>query len=391
MIETRVAPVAVASAGPIRAEVTTLAPGSTDSLRRAWQRLFHSPGFEPSTSFEWTSALLRYHIERDDRLLLVQLRRGDEIVGAVPLIARATAVLGQLLDTIEPVWERYNTHSDLLLRSDRAAADAFLNALFDLDLRWDRFRMSKLLEESTLTAHLEAAAIDRGCVYNLRRGTPSYFLALPDSFDGYLRQRSGKFRNFLKRLDRRIRARGEPRVHEIGRYTSFDEAYDDLLDIERVSWKQEHGTAISAVARQNRFYRDMCAGAFAAGRLHLHFLTIDDKPVAYDLGLVWDGCYYYLKTSYDAAFRDVHPATFLRARLVENLIARGVKRFDFPGLPYEWERQWTSDARWHKVFSLYRDTARGRLLASIERLRHPVRAATTIEHVDPEVQHPRRT
>lgn len=379
----------VAGAASIRADVTTFAPGDEGALREAWQHLFRAPGFEPSTSFEWTTALLRYHVERDDRVLVMRLLRGRETVGVVPLIARTTAVLGQRLATIEPLWERYNTHSDLLLRDDAAAVDAFVAALFDLDVRWDRFRMSKLLEESALAARLEACIDDRGCVHVVRRGTPSYYLPLPASYDAYLQQRSGKFRNFLKRLDRRIRARGTPRVREIDGTSAFDDAYAELLGIEKASWKQDHGTSIAAVARQNRFYRDMCSGAFEAGRLHLHFLTIDETLVAYDLGLIWDGCYYYLKTSYDAAYRDVHPATFLRAHLVEALIARGVRRFDFPGLPYEWERQWTDDVRWHKVFSLYRDTAKGRLLASIERLRHPPRAST-VEHVDPEVQHPRR-
>jgi CelD/BcsL family acetyltransferase involved in cellulose biosynthesis len=155
-----------------------------------------------------------------------------------------------------------------------------------------------------------------------------------------------------------------------------------VLEIERSSWKHEHGTAITAVSHQTGFYRDLCLGARAAGRLHLQWLTLDGKPAAYNLGYVRNGSYHYLKTSYDAKLRQLSPATYLRARLIAGLIDRGVRHFDFPGEPYEWEAQWTDSIRWRKVITMYRQTLRGRTLMLLERLRHPRQPERTVRHVD---------
>ena len=58
----------------------------------------------------------------------------------------------------------------------------------------------------------------------------------------------------------------------------------------------------------------------ASGRLHLQWLTVGGREVAYNVGYLRDGQYHYLKTSYDAAFRAMSPSTYLRARLIEDLI-----------------------------------------------------------------------
>jgi hypothetical protein len=47
-----------------------------------------------------------------------------------------------------------------------------------------------------------------------------------------------------------------------------------------------------------------------------------------------------------------------------------MKIFDFPGEPYEWEKQWTQELRWHRSLLLYNSTKRARLFAFLERLRN---------------------
>ena len=77
------------------------------------------------------------------------------------------------------------------------------------------------------------------------------------------------------------------------------------------------------------------------------------------------------------------PATVLRARLIESLIARGIARLDFPGEPYEWESQWTNQVRRRVVLSVYPSTIRGRLLALVDRIRRRGAAGAGVAHVDP--------
>ena len=161
---------------------------------------------------------------------------------------------------------------------------------------------------------------------------------MPDSLDAYLAGRSAKFRNYLKRVTRKIHARRvEVTVLAGDRSESgFTEAFARILAIEQTSWKHAHGWAMSSKSAATEFWREVCRSAWAEGRMHVQFLTIDGRPAAYNLGYIVGADYAYLKTTFGSEFREVGAATFLRARLVEDLIDRGIRRVDFPGEPYEW-------------------------------------------------------
>ncbi len=364
---------------------TVAAEGADISrFESAWERLFAFPGNEPSTSFEWTAAMLRHHLRAGDRVFLLELTRGSEPLALVPLLARSMRVLGCPVLVLFPISDLYNTHGDVLSSSlDEATVGTLMDALYALPVRWDVFRMSNVLEGHALARHFAGTEHARRWSCLVRDRYASYYLDLPPSFDEYLAARSAKFRNHLKRTERKVHAEARVAIREFTRAEDMDSGYEMLLEIERGSWKHAHGTAITAVPHQIGFYRDLCRGAAAHGRLHLQVLMANDRPVAYDLGYLLDGGYSYLKTSYVDACRSLGVATYLRANLIRSLIGRSLRFVDFPAEPYEWERQWTDVLRWHKTLSLYRPTPAGAALAMVDRLRHRHAQQRTVRYVDP--------
>ncbi len=356
--------------------------GALTELRPAWERLFHSRSHEPSVSFEWTAAMARNHVRPDDACFLLTLTRNGECVGLIPLVLRSVSLLGVKVRLLAPISAEYNTHSDLLL-CDTApeTIDALFEAVRGIRPRFDLFRLARLLEDAPLTGSLTRAAQRAWLPVHERDGLPAYTLDLPQSFAEYLNARSAKFRNYLKRVERKIETAGAA-IHTVTDSAQLPAAIDAMLAIERTSWKHSHGSAISAVQRQVGFYQQLCEGAAAAGRLHLQWLNIDGVPAAYNLGYVNDGCYHYLKTSYHSDYRQLSPSTYLRAGLIEALIAGGVTRFDFPGEPYEWESQWTETYRWRRAITVYSRTAKGLLLYGADRARHRA-GPRVLTHVDP--------
>lgn len=356
---------------------------SVHGLRAAWDELFATAGHEPSTSFEWTAAMCAHHIRPNDEVRVLVVRRGAAIIGIVPLRVRAVPLLGQAVRLLAPLCDEYNTHSDWLL-SERTprVVESIVGAIEALDVPWDCWRMSRLLEDNPLRPLLQRALPRMSKPHVLRPGAPSYVLRLPQTFEEYLASRSGKFRNYVRRVARKV---GDIDIHVVTSACGADGlegAFNDVLAIERSSWKEAHGTSITAVQHQAGFYRDLCRAAHEAGRLHLQVLRIEGEPAAYNLGYVWHDQYWYLKTSFRADHRHISPATLLRARLIADMIARGATIFDFPGDPYEWERQWTDQVRWHSVLTVYAPTIRGRLLHAAERVWHRGRDHRLV-HVDP--------
>lgn len=359
---------------------------SLADLKADWDRLMDHRNHEPSVSFEWTTALMESHIEEHDKIVFIILKRFGAVIGIVPLVVRPMKKLGQTFIRAFPVSEFTNTHTDLLLEdSSEPVLTALVDALYQSDLGWDVFSMTRLVESQPLGMRLCEVMRQRRRRFEVRREQPSFFLTLDSTFEGYLRRRSGSFRNALKRIERKLKSRGLVEIRDQNDFTGIDQAYEALLSIEDRSWKHAHGTSISSVSRQTAFYRHLCQLAFQKNWLHLGFLYLDDRPVAYNLGLILRNTYYYLKTSYEYSLRPLSPATILRRNLVEELIERRVKELDFPGEPYEWERQWTDEVRWHQSLTLFAPSAKGFAYGLYRKAKHFGRGADTlqVEYVNP--------
>jgi CelD/BcsL family acetyltransferase involved in cellulose biosynthesis len=356
----------------IHAEVLR-APLSLDDLKGDWDRLYRASGREPSVSFEWSRAILQNHLAGRHDWFIVVLRRAGQIAGLVPMVTSRERLLGRPVRTLQPIQERYNTHSDLLLADDDPdLAGAWFDAIRRLRGEWDLLRMTRILEDGAFERALSGALAQRGVRCRWRLERPSFHLRLPASYQEYLGHRSGKLRNYLKRAEKKLAAEGALEFSGV-QPDAFEQAYADLLAVERDSWKHGHGTAISAIAHQEGFYRDLAHAALASGMLHLTFLRLAGSPIAYNLGLVAGGCYFYLKTSYRQEYRAHGAASVGRARLIEQLIAEGRTALDFPGEPYEWEQQWTDDVRWHRSLLLFNNTLAGRGLGLIVHARDILR------------------
>jgi CelD/BcsL family acetyltransferase involved in cellulose biosynthesis len=339
-------------------------------LQADWARLMEEGDHEPSVSLEWTAALMESHVQPSDEVVSIILRRQGVVVGIIPLVFRSVKTLGQRFVTACPISELSNTHSDLLLQeASGPMLRAFMEGLYRLTPSWDAFVMTRILEAGHLYAPLHEYARKYRKHFECVRTPPSFVLTLEDTMSGYLRRRSGNFRNALKRIERKLEQRGHMDIKTQEEFPSIEEAYAVLLSIERHSWKHAHGTSIPSVPRQTSFYRRLCQLAHQKNWLRLEFLYLDGRPVAYNLGLVLKDTYFYLKTSYDEAERPLSPATFLRARLVEDLIRQGITRLDFPAEPYEWERQWTNELRWHRSLALFAPTAKGMVYGFYRKVR----------------------
>jgi CelD/BcsL family acetyltransferase involved in cellulose biosynthesis len=339
--------------------------------RDEWERLYASRPHEPSVSFEWTAALFANHLETGDQAFIVRVRRAGETLALAPLVVRRLRVAGCPLSLLAPLADRYNTHSDVLASAlDDELLAVLAEALFRLPVRWDVFRLSNVLEGHPL-ARIGPLGARKALAWSRQRhGYASYVLDLPATFDEYLAGRSAKFRSHFRRTVKKVEAASDARVEVIEAPGDVDEAYALLLEVERASWKHEHGTAITAVPRQLTFYETVCRGAAARGHLHFQVLRVGGAAAAYNLGYLRDGVYAYLKTSYAQPYRELGVAAYLRGRLIENLITRGVRRLDFPAEPYEWERQWTDAVRWHTIVTINRSTPAGVAWALADRLKH---------------------
>jgi len=367
---------------------TTFIPGLDHlaGLADEWEQVYASPENEPTNTLEWTQAVVRHRGGTHRHVGVVSVHRSGVPIGFVPLVARTSHVLRLPCTILRPACELKSTHSDLLLADRRPATVAALLDAVGRIKGWDCFRVDKVLTTNPLGDRLADAARARGWIARVSFSRAAYYLRLPASFDAYFAARSAKFRNHARRMEKKLHAAGRVGVREFTTPDDVDAGFEALLVVERASWKDEHGTSMAVQPSEAALYREWGKDAARKGRLHLQILTLDDVPIAHNLGMLERGSYYYLKTSYADVYRPVSPATFLRLRLIDSLIARGCTTMDFPGTPYAWERQWTDTYRWQRVVSIYRNTIRGRLLAALDRWGHHTESGEEPQHADPRAQ-----
>jgi CelD/BcsL family acetyltransferase involved in cellulose biosynthesis len=118
---------------------------------------------------------------------------------------------------------------------------------------------------------------------------------------------------------------------------TFEENWEKLLHVERLSWKHGTGTSIANEHGANDFYRGVSAANANVGAFRLHLLEYHGVPVAHTLGVVHGSTYYLLKHSYDETHRQVSPGFQLMWHVMQESVAEGCTRIDLLGDVMSWK------------------------------------------------------
>ncbi|MGZ4182859.1 MAG: GNAT family N-acetyltransferase [Solirubrobacteraceae bacterium] len=132
------------------------------------------------------------------------------------------------------------------------------------------------------------------------------FLTRRPEDDYFERSMKGKHRGVMRRRWKKLDAQlgGEPRLVDV---TGEPAAVNELIEIEGASRLAASGMVLKSHAAYERFFREMCAGFAAAGRLQLHALRYGDQTLAIRCNLLADPGVFYFKVAYDESFAQFSP------------------------------------------------------------------------------------
>ena len=335
-----------------------------------WRSLLKQGAYEISLSYEWSQALINTQLVKHDIMVLVALKEEKQIIGIIPLVIRKMKKYGISTIYLFPIAELFNTHSDLLLSHENPEViDLFIKTLFKLEYKWDVFKINRLALANPVFKSMELALYRSPYRFEMKAEDPSFFITLGNNYDDYLRGRSDNFRKDIKKKVKRINALGCIEFRDHHAFDDVTTMYEQLISVECQSWKYTYGTSIASLERQQKLFKDLCQYAYKNGWLHLQFLYLDSLPIAYNLGLIRCNKYYYLKTSFDQRYAEVSPSTILRLKLIKELINGGITELDFTAEPYEWQRKWTNELRWHKSLLIYNNTPKARMYSMYKKLK----------------------
>lgn len=163
-----------------------------------------------------------------------------------------------------------------------------------------------LVEDGPVFGAIRAAIVQAGLESIEFERFERAFLRRREEPDYFERSMKGKHRGVMRRRWRKLeQSLGcEPRVVDSTRHES---AVEELIEIEAASRLAERGMVLKSDPAYERFFREMCAGFAAAGRMQLHVLRCADRTLAARCNLVADPGIFYLKVAYDESLAEFSP------------------------------------------------------------------------------------
>jgi len=183
-------------------------------------------------------------------------------------------------------------------------------------------------------------------------------VVLDGDWDSYSQSLSTSLRRDLRRCRRRLGEHGRVWLDVHEDVSRLGEA----LELERLGWKEQAGTAIASRPETQQFYTEVAHWAAQRGWLRLIFLRVDARAVAFQFALEDGAAHLGLKAGFDPEFRAMSPGRLIVEASLERAFAIGLKRFEFMGTADAYKLRFANDAYDRVLFQAFSPRPAGRVL-----------------------------
>lgn len=310
-----------------------------DALRLQWQQLHEVAGGSWATDFDWLRTWWDIYGgvygQRGGGLMILAAWNGQQLAAVLPVYlrrprfgggGRVATFLGSGEREREEVCPDY---LDVLCRPERPqTAGMLLDALMEQQAdAYDRLELSDVATASTVGQWGRRRLADSTLEIVPRGACP--IADLSGGMDAYLARLSASQRSQLRRL---LKQAGSAGAHlEVAAAADFEEYFDELMELHQARWTAAGSPGCFASRRFTEFHRRMARQWLREGKVVLSRLRLDGRTIAVKYGFLHRDKYDFYQSGVrlDADPRLRSPGTVSFLLLFEELIRRGVQRFDF--------------------------------------------------------------
>jgi CelD/BcsL family acetyltransferase involved in cellulose biosynthesis len=350
----------------IRDEAAFLAMGPE------WDALVERAGIDhPFLRHDWVRTWWECFGSGKD-LYVVAVRRGERLVGLAPLMRTRSRMYGMPVRRLELMANDHTPRFDLVVAD--AAEEVYVEILDHLLKQapsWDVVMLPELSEASQTVGVLERLAKAKELRSSVWAAGSSPKISLAGGFDAFMATLSASRRATLRKRVRRLKQLGSVAIEVVADVAGLPEALQDGMRIEAAAWKGAAGTAIASDERVTRFYFQLAERATQGKALHLVFLRVDGKRIAFAYCLRQGSTLFLLKTGYDPAYAEHSPFNVLMLLTIEAAVQDGIATFDLLGSDDPWKIAWTPLRTQRLWLFLYRNTLSALLIYCIKAVALP--------------------
>lgn len=313
-------------------------------LKPAWNSLLSE--YPPASTFstpEWLISWWQSFGKGKQLFVLTWVDSSSRLIGLAPLlISRERVSLLASLRVVRLLGDGSNDSDnlDLLIRPgfEKEFARAVVEFLSE-NREWDVCLFNTMPADSLMSGPItDTLRSSRWKYFEHERECSS--IALPESWDEYLLQLSTEDRNNLHRYTRRLHKRHSARVYRCSRVDELPFCLNALFRLHQLRWQKAGEPGSFGSAERRDFYADLSRSLLARRQLELWALEVDGEIAAVQFGFRCGRKVFQLQEGYDPDRTTDRVGFILRGEVLKQLIAEGVRVYDFLGGADPYKVRW---------------------------------------------------
>lgn len=172
---------------------------------------------------------------------------------------------------------------------------------------------------------------------------PCSLIPLPSDYEAYLSALPHKFRSNIRYRTNKLTKTFNVRLIRTSQEEEIEPHLETLFSMHQARWRAEGNTGSFYDRRKCAFYRDVSTAFLRKGWLRFYHLEVDGIIRASQFGFAFRGVLHSLQEAFDHEFspRGIGGlGIVLRAMVIKESIAEGLREYDFLGGTEEYKVRW---------------------------------------------------
>lgn len=298
------------------------------ALEDEWRNLLARCDHTVFSTWEYLSTWWK-HLGEGAKLRIMIAEEDGKLLGIAPfMLSKHTFGGFGSLNKIQFIGQGSTNYACFILRKEHPEClELFLNNLLHFS-DWDLLELEEISEETTSAKLLNSIKNCRIPELILDECSSCPYISLPASLNDFLKNFS---RNKKKNLNRRMRKLQKKYTVEFktqNDFGSIKEAMEIFFGLHQKRWKSKGCEGVFHGKKNRDFHINLADILNKKNWLALHFLTLDDQPVAAAYSFDYNLKKYGYLTGFDPNFSQFGVGNLLKIHLIEECITKQFLEYD---------------------------------------------------------------
>ncbi len=299
----------------------------------------------PFVTWEYMSTYWK-HFGQNAKLRILLVENENEVIAIAPL-KQSRIKLAHLFDydIISPLAFGAADYTGFLYADlENESSKAILNYLFDYK-DWD-FIYFYQFPGTSMNLNMFRVMAHEVNKFEFEKSTLCPYLSIPSSVDNLMQGLSSKFRKNLRRsMNKLLQDYPSVQLKRFDEIGSVEKSMNLFFELHQKRWKERGQKGTFHVQERRDFWLDVARCFSDKGWLALHFLTVDDKPVAALHGYEFNNKMFDSLTGFDPDYSQYSVSNLLLQKLIAKCVTNRIDEFDFLTGDEPYKFSWTKTYR----------------------------------------------